>query len=93
MIDIRGEAFSDLDEIAEYGVLTFGEAASIAYERGLNALLLRLHAEPGIGRREEAFAEVRSFPYKSHRIYYRFESKTLVILRVLSPRQSPPDQL
>jgi plasmid stabilization system protein ParE len=93
MIDIRQEARADIDEIAEYGVLQFGEAASVSYERGLIALTISLRAEPGMGRSEAFGNGVRSFPYKAHRIYYYFENEKLTILRVLSPRQPLPGQL
>jgi toxin ParE1/3/4 len=93
MIDIRTAARRDLDRIADYGLSTYGTDAAIAYQRGLNRLFLSLHSEPGMGRRESLGEGVRSFPYKAHRVFYRMEGDTLVILRVLSPRQETPDQV
>jgi len=93
LIRLAKGADADLDEIAIYGLLTFGLQQAERYSAGMWKVFASLEASPGIGRREELGEGVRSFPYKAHRIDYRHDGESLVILRVLSPRQRVPDQV
>lgn len=92
-IKVQKPARQDLRALTLYGLENFGLAVSREYRAGLEALFARLHAHPAIGTLAYPDLGIRSFRYRKHRVFYRVDGDTLVILRVLSPRQTPPDQL
>jgi toxin ParE1/3/4 len=80
---ISPRATLDLVEIWNYIADDSVENADIFVDQ-LNEAMQKLSRHPGMGRqREELAPRVRSFPYQRYIIFYRADSKTLEIVRVL----------
>ncbi|MHA6723537.1 type II toxin-antitoxin system RelE/ParE family toxin [Sphingomonas sp. RS2018] len=77
-------ARTDLRDIGTYSKTTFGSRVGSDYLDGLIGAFDRLAARPMAGVAERDLGEgMRSFLYRSHRIYYRVEGDDLLIVRVL----------
>ncbi len=83
-IAFHQEASADIDGIYRFSVARFGEATANAYLDGLYEAVLRLEAYPETGREEHGITPpVRALTDRSHRVYYRFDGKTVLVVRVL----------
>lgn len=77
-------ARQDIRDIRTFSRTTFGVHATAEYLGGLRAIFDLLEARPMVGGVEQDLGiNVRSFGYRSHRIYYRLEGNDLLVIRVL----------
>ena len=88
-IVLRREAERDLIQIDRFSIEQFGEAVAAEYMRDLDRAFTQLEEHPAIGapvpnRRRE----IRSFPCRSHRIYYQFDGRRVIVVRVLQQAQN-----
>ena len=93
MADLRTApaARADLREIARYSKAAFGAAVAREYLDGLTTIFSLLSARPMIGAAERDLgASIRSFGYRSHRIYYTVEESGVLIVRVLHHARDVP---
>ena len=73
----------DLDRITAYSVEEWGAAQAIDYVKALRVRVRWLAERPGVGKvRPEIGEGVRSFPEKSHLIFYRETGALVEILRI-----------
>lgn len=77
-------ARDDIREIRAYSKAAFGPIVARDYLNGLAAQFDLIEARPLVGVLEpELDRDVRSFRYRSHRIYYRPDGDDILVLRVL----------
>lgn len=88
------DAQSDLIEIHRFTVQQWGAAQSRKYLAELRQALRLLAETPALGKpRPEVGADVLSFPYVSHVIYYVIHNRQLVVFAVLHKRMVPSKHL
>lgn len=93
MIKLRtaSAARSDIRDIRAYSKLTFGKRVARDYLDGLIAAFDRLAMRPLIGVAERDLGkDMRSFAYRSHRIFYRVDEDELLIVRILHHARDLP---
>lgn len=77
-------AREDIREIRKYSKAVFGPAVARQYLEGLSAIFALLEERPLAGPIEgDLGIGIRSFGYRSHRIYDRVEGDGLLVLRIL----------
>ncbi len=77
-------AHQDIQGIRTYSKSAFGPRTAKEYLDGLSAVFALLEARPLAGVAEEDLGEgMRSFGFRSHRIYYRLDGDELLVVRVL----------
>jgi toxin ParE1/3/4 len=87
-------AREDLRGIRDYSKSVFGARVAKEYLEGLIAVFALIEARPLAGVAEPALAEnMRSFGFRSHRIYYTLEGDDLLVVRILHNAQHVPDAL
>jgi toxin ParE1/3/4 len=88
-------AESDLAEIADYTIETFGIKQSRRYRDGLNTCFQSLADNPKLGRSAKLhFApELRRYEYQSHVVFYMPEARDVLIVRVLHKSMDAPRHL
>ena len=85
---------ADLAGVHKYGVLNWGEAQAGSYLEAIKDIFWSLTEQPFLGvERPELFPSIRSFPVESHILFYRNESSTVEVIRVLHKRQDPARHL
>jgi len=90
-IIVSPEAEDDLGEMLLDGAITWGEIAARAYGVALVRGLDRLRTFPLLGERTEfAAPNSRRLLFREHVIYYQFDGRAILILRVLHRRQDVP---
>lgn len=78
------DAVADLEEIAAFSVSRFGRDVTDAYLAGLEAACELLDEFPQLAAAHPRLKpEMRCLTYRSHRIFYRFESDEVLIARIL----------
>ena len=83
-LDVKASARAELAQIYDYSISEFGWQVAEHYLIGLRKAFDRLIEFPFIGPIfPDVTPEVRVFLYRSHRIFYRIEDETLLIVRVL----------
>ena len=86
-------ADADLEDIAFYGIETFGIDQALCYRDGLKARFARIaeapHHYPRVAHIRPGY---RRSVYKSHTIYYQMDEDGVLIVRVLG-RQDPETSL
>ena len=83
-------AQQDLQSIYQFGLRIWGPNQSSAYLHDLKEYLWILTTQPIMGvERTELAVGMRSFPVKSHVVFYRVETNQVQIVRVLHGRQDP----
>lgn len=88
---IAAAAQGDLRDIRIYSKAAFGAATTRQYLIGLRATFTRLRERPLIGSSEEQLGvAIRSFGYKSHRIYSRIMDEEVLIVRILHHARDIP---
>lgn len=85
-IELAPQARLDLEDIAHFGIVTFGYAQAEAYQDGLIRQFELLAEYPRIGLELEEREGVHRFGYGSHVIFYTFDQDVLVVRRVLHGR-------
>lgn len=84
-------AREDLREIRRHSKEAFGPEATIRYIEGLRTTAALIAERPLVGASEEDLAKgVRSFGFRSHRIYYQVDADIVTILRVLHHARDVP---
>lgn len=90
-IEIAGLADADLVGMLEYGAETFGWERAEAYVAGFDASFALIAQYPEIGILHPEFRPpIRSFPHGSHRIFYDFDAKRILIQRILHKSRDVP---
>ncbi|HMT44596.1 MAG TPA: type II toxin-antitoxin system RelE/ParE family toxin [Chakrabartia sp.] len=81
---LRAEAYADLDDIQAYGEAEWGVEIAEEYARGFRTSfsLLRDHPEAGPAR-PELGKGIRCLLHRKHRIFYRIEGDTVIIVRIV----------
>ena len=83
-LEISVAADADLFDILAYGTAVHGEAASDSYYSGLSSALAFLCANSEAGQiDEESGLGLRRWRYRQHRVFYRVQGDTLLIVRIL----------
>ena len=89
-INVTGRAAKDLKEIARYTRDRWGGAQMERYLAEIEALFHRLRSTPELGKeRRDIDRNLRSFPVRSHVIYYRVTGRDIVIVRILHQGMLP----
>ena len=89
MVDFRlsPRAETDLAEIADYTIETFGVEQARRYRDGLVACFQSLAQNPRLGRSVEWLATgLRRFEHRSHAVFYVVDERGVVVVRVLHVR-------
>lgn len=87
---LTSDAQSDLIDIRRYTLKQWGPKQSQKYLSELRQTLLILSETPTIGEiRLEVGADILSFPYVSHVIYYTLDNQQLVVFGVLHKSMVP----
>lgn len=87
-IEIAEAARGDIEAIYLTSAADFGLRQAKAYRRAVTETIELLAQHPGIGRGEGLLT--RSYPSKSHRVFYRADGETLTVVRIVHARQLPP---
>jgi len=83
-------AEKDLGNIAVYTIQNFGIRQARLYRDGLFKTFDMICEFPMIGSDQNHIKKnVRRQAYESHAIYYRVDTKTIFILRILGPGEDP----
>lgn len=83
-ISLKPKAEEDLEHIFAYSFNNFGLARAEEYLEKLNKTFGLLAESPKLGRKQDSISKgLRAFESGSHFIFYRFNSKQLIILRIL----------
>jgi toxin ParE1/3/4 len=82
-LELSVAADADLFDILAYGTAVHGEAASDAYYLGLTQAFDFLCEQPEAGQIDEVSGlGLRRWRYRQHRIFYRIDAETLLVVRV-----------
>ncbi len=88
-VNFSPEAWDDLEDIALYSELTWGEERKGRYLAALDRALLRLGDFPQLGRlRDDLRAGYRSLRIEQHIAIYKVLPTEVYILRILSDRMN-----
>lgn len=83
-------AADDIDAITEFTRVTWSLDQALDYVDKIYDIFDQIAAFPEIGRDERDLgSDLRSKPVAKHRIYYRVEGNTLIIIRILHAAQDP----
>lgn len=86
-VALSPEAWDDLDDIAAYGLLTWGEAQRDRYLATLDQALLSLGDNPRLGRaRNDLRQGYRSLVAGQHVISYELTADAIRVVRILHNR-------
>ena len=81
---LTSRAESDLAEIADYTIETFGIEQARRYRDALDACFQTIADNPKVGRKANRLApNLRRYQRKSHVVFYLPEMKGVLIVRVL----------
>lgn len=84
----------DLRLVLRYSLVTWGERQRDAYAERLSASIDNLTRQPDLGRAWESTPPgLHSFPSGEHVVYYRFNARTLSIIRILHRKMDPTGKL
>lgn len=91
---IADAAREDLRDIRAYSKSASGPRIARAYVEGLRERFALLRSRPLIGLDEADLGiGLRSLGYRSHRVYYRVETDTVLIVRILHHARDVPRSL
>jgi plasmid stabilization system protein ParE len=85
-LQFTDEAENNIDDILQYTNDTWGDAQEARYRETLRQAFLSIREFPELGRRTSAPRE-REYVLPHHTIVYRYEGRTVTILRIKNPRQ------
>ncbi|NYD88589.1 type II toxin-antitoxin system RelE/ParE family toxin [Sphingomonas melonis] len=81
---VSAAARRDLRDIGETGRRDFGKSASAAHINGFRRLFRLLRDQPFAGAEwSELNLDIRSLSHRPHRILYRVEGDTVIIVRII----------
>lgn len=87
-------AEADLDAIAEYTVICFGNEQANVYRDGLLQCFEALARNPDIGSDQSHIKpNLRRYVHRFHSVYYRTANQEVVVMRILGPGQDPLNHL
>ena len=88
--ELSAKARADLKAIYVYTEERFGRRQAVEYAKGIEAKLLLIGERPEIGvYRPDIDEWTRSFPHKSHVIFYEARERGIFVLRILHAAQDP----
>lgn len=88
------EARTDLRAILRYSRRTWGERQRDVYAARLSEAMDGLTWLPNLGRgREEAPVGLRSLPVGEHVVYYRVDSASVTIIRILHQKRDAASEI
>lgn len=91
---ISPAARDDLQSIFSYGDSIWGSKKATEYMVALQQYLWMVLQYPEIGaKRSGILPALRSFPVKSHIVFYRLSFQQVEIIRVLHSSQDPEQQI
>lgn len=91
---IAAAARDDLRDIRIYSKSVFGAAIAREYLLGLRACFTWLRDRPMMGIAEKRLgSSIRSFSYKSHRIYFQSADGEVLIVRILHHARNVPSTM
>jgi len=83
-LELSRRAKADLDDIRDYSLQRFGQARAILYVDAIEHALRRIVRFPESGTpRSDLTSDVRSMPVGRHRLYYRVNAESILIVRIL----------
>lgn len=83
-VELSRRADADLENILDYSIAAHGPDTAEAYLRAVDAVFARLSHYPELGAARRDLGEgVRSVAAGEHRIYYRYDGRTVFVVRVL----------
>ena len=84
------DADRDVEEILAYSVKSFGVAQTEHYFGALKECIQLLADNPNMGHSaEDILPEYLRFPHKSHIIFYKNLSSSILVVRILYERMDP----
>ncbi|MEQ8349473.1 MAG: type II toxin-antitoxin system RelE/ParE family toxin [Sneathiellaceae bacterium] len=84
-------AAADLEEIALYGLRTFGQVQARRYQQGIVARIARIAETPLLYPSVEHIRPgYRRSVYESHVIYYRIDEARVLVVRILGRQDLDP---
>jgi toxin ParE1/3/4 len=93
-IEIRAEASLDIADIYAFSIERFGREVAQDYVDGLDVALLRLVQYPeSTPVFEGVKPRLRQLVYRSHRVLYDFDGRTVSIVRILHSAMNVPGRL
>ena len=82
-LEVRAEAKRDLADVYDFSVETFGPVVADVYMEGFRICFERLVENPHLGPGFEGVSDLlHSVSHRSHRIYYSFDAKSVIIVRI-----------
>lgn len=91
---IAPAAKADLKNIYQYGLQQWGKSQSDSYLETLKEHFWAITEQPLMGaERPELLPGIRSLPIESHTLFYRVNTDTVDIIRILHGRQDPQRHL
>ena len=83
-VELSRLADADLDDILDYSIEAHGRETAEAYLRAIDAVLGRLANHPELGaRRPDLQPGLRALAAGEHRIFYRYDGKRVLVVRIL----------
>jgi toxin ParE1/3/4 len=73
----------DIRDILSYTLKTWGAEQMLAYKQHIAEAFQTLHEHPTLGRPRYGYL---AYPVKQHKIFYRLETNTVYIIRILHKR-------
>ncbi|MDP2223735.1 type II toxin-antitoxin system RelE/ParE family toxin [Nitrosomonas sp.] len=84
---LTNRAVTDLSEIADFTIQTFGVEQARFYRDGLNNCFEILAENPQLGRSAaELASNLKRFEYQSHIVFYISKDASILIVRILHQR-------
>jgi toxin ParE1/3/4 len=81
---LTSRAESDLTEIADYTIETFGIEQARRYRDALESCFQMIADNPKLGRSADRFApKLRCYDHQSHVVFYMIEAQRALIVRIL----------
>ncbi len=81
---LSSKADSDIDDIVDYTLETWGESQTHSYINMLYQFLQTLADNPDLGRSASEFAPLlKRYNYKAHTIFYEPTKKGIFVVRIL----------
>ena len=91
---IAPAAQQDICDVRAYSKAAFGPRVARDYVEGLRQAFSLLRERPLAGASEEDLgSSIRGFSYRSHRIYYRLDPRSILIVRILHHAQDHGEAL
>jgi len=88
------DAERDVWSILQYSLESWGQKQSDRYQQKLEKGFQTLSENPRIGReKENGFLGCRCFQVEQHIIFYKIDSNSVTVIRILHERMDVPNRL